>query len=171
MYSLRIRAPLVAQVAGVIPNVLAPPLQSLRHAGERFQVFAPLAPRVSLATMAEVKKIFCDVPIAVRQLVSHIYLAGVTSACQRKLLVESSVGWLSRTSRRKTPFRFTTFFSCLLFAFNFLGFQRSLAERERTLCRFPVFQNCFQNSLGRSDEFFMSKKLPKYCPEEVTPLR
>ena len=42
--------------------------------------------------MADVKKNICDDRIAVRQLVSHIYLAGTARACQRKLLVESSVG-------------------------------------------------------------------------------
>ena len=161
MYSLRIRAPLVAQVAGVIPNVLAPPLHSLRHAGERFQPFAPLAPRVSLATMAEVKKNFCDDRIAVRQLASHMYLAGTARACQRKLLVESSVGWLSRISRRKSPFRFTTFFSCLLFAFNFLEFQRSLAERERTLCRCSELLSEWFGSVGR---VFYERKTTELLP-------
>ena len=161
MYSLRIRAPLVAQVAGVIPNVLAPPLQSLRHAGERFQVFASLAPRVSLATMAEVKKNFCDDLIAVRQLVSHIHLAGTASACQRKLFEESSVGWLSRISRRKSPFRCTTFFSCLLFAFNFLECQRSLDERERTLCRCSELLSEWFGSVGR---VFYERKTTEILP-------
>ena len=161
MYSLRIRAPLVAQVAGVIPNVLAPPLHSLRHTGERFQPLPPLAHRVSLATMAEVKKNFCDVRIAVRQLVSHIHLAGTASACQRKLLVESSVGWLSRISRRKSPFRFTTFFSCLLFAFNFLEFQRSLDERERTLCRCSELLSEWFGSVGR---VFYERKTTELVP-------
>ena len=113
MYSLRIRAPLVAQVAGVIPNVLAPPLQSLRHAGERFQVFANFLHRVSLATMAEVKKIFCDDRIAVRQLVSHIHLAGTARACQRKPPEESSVLVGCQEDRDAIcSLRFATLFSC-----------------------------------------------------------
>jgi len=161
LYSLRIRAPLVAQVAGVIPNVLAPPLHSLRHTGERFQVFAPLAPRVSLATMAEVKKNFCDVRIAVRQLVSHIHLAGTASACQRKLLVESSVGWLSRISRRHSAIPIHDFFSCLLFAFNFLEFQRSLDERERTLCRCSELLSEWFGSVGR---VFYERKTTEIVP-------
>ena len=161
MYSLRIRAPLVAQVAGVIPNVLAPPLHSLRHTGERFQVFAPLAPRVSLATMAEVKKNFCDDLIAVRQLVSHIHLAGTASACQRKLPVENSVGWLSRSRDASCSLRFTTFFSCLLFAFNFLEFQRSLDERERTLCRCSELLSEWFGSVGR---VFYERKTTEIVP-------
>ena len=111
--------------------------------------------------MAEVKKNFCDDRIAVRQLASHVYLAGVTSACQRKLLVESSVGWLSRISRRKSPFRFTTFFSCLLFAFNFLGFQRSLDERERTLCRCSELLSEWFGSVGR---VFYEQKTTELVP-------
>jgi len=131
-------------------------------------VFAPLAPRVSLATMAEVKKNFCDDLIAVRQLVSHIHLAGTASACQRKLLVESSVGWLSRISRRKSPFRFTTFFLAYFLPSTFSNFSVLWTS---VSARSAAVQNCFQNGLGRSDEFFMSEKLPNYCPEAVRRLR
>ena len=67
-------------------------VQSLRHAGARFLLLAHFLHRVSLATMAEVKKNFCDDRIAVRQLVSHIYLAGTARACQRKPPEESFVG-------------------------------------------------------------------------------
>ena len=74
VFIVRIRAPLVAQVAwshSKRPSASVA-IATVRHAGERFQVFAPLAHRVSLATMAEVKKNFCDDRIAVRQLVSII---------------------------------------------------------------------------------------------------
>ena len=100
--------------------------------------------------MAEVKKNFCDDLIAVRQLVSHIRLAGTASACQRKLPVESSVGFgCQEHLDARTSLRFATFFSCLLFAFNFLGFQRSLAERERTLWRCSELLSEWFGSVGR----------------------
>ena len=116
--------------------------------------------RVSLATMAEVKKNFCDDRIAVGQLASHVYLAGVTSACQRKLLVESSVGWLSRTSRRHLLIPLRDFFLLLLFTFNFLEFQRSLVERQRMSWR---FSELLSEWFGSVESFFT----PKYCPEAV----
>ena len=63
-----------------------------------------------------------------------------------------------RGARQVAQLRIRLFFSCFSFTymlytlsfvtFNFLEFQRSLAERERTSCRFPRFQNCFQNGLG-----------------------
>ena len=117
--------------------------------------------RVSLATMAEVKKNFCDVRIAVRQLASHVYLAGVTSACQRKLLVESSVGWLSRTSRRHSAIPNPDFLLVLLLTLNFLEFHRSLDERERTLCRFPELLSEWFGSVGR---VFYERKTTEILP-------
>ena len=62
------------------------------------------------------KKNFCDDRIAVRQLVSHVYLAGTARACQRKPPEkESSVGWLSRTSRRDLVIAICDFLFLLLF--------------------------------------------------------
>ena len=99
--------------------------------------------------MAEVKKNFCGDRIAVRQLASHMYLAGTASACQRKLLVESSVGWLSRISRRHSAIPNPDFLLLLLLTLNFLEFHRSLDERERTSCRFPEVLSEWFGSVGR----------------------
>ena len=117
--------------------------------------------RVSLATMAEVKKNFCGDRIAVRQLASHMYLAGTASACQRKLLVESSVGWLSRTSRRHSAIAIFDFLLLLLLTLNFLEFHRSLDERERTLCRCSELLSEWFGSVGR---VFYERKTTEILP-------
>jgi len=57
--------------------------------------------------------------------------------------------------------RFTTFFSCLLFAFNFLEFQRSLDERERTLCRCSELLSEWFGSVGR---VFYERKTTEILP-------
>ena len=111
--------------------------------------------------MVEVKKNFCDDRIAVRQLASRVYLAGVTSACQRKLLVESSVGWLSRTSRRHSAIAIFDFLLLLLLTLNFLEFHRSLDERERTSCRFPELLSEWFGSVGR---IFYEQKTAEILP-------
>ena len=64
-----------------------------------------------------------------------------------------------------------TFDFALLLLFHLqlsLEFQRSLAERELTLWRCSELLSEWFGSVAR---VFMSKNLPKYCPEEVTPLR
>ena len=59
------------------------------------------------------------------------------------------------------PLRFTTFFSWLLFAFNFLEFHRSLDERERTSCRFPELLSEWFESVGR---IFYEQKTAEILP-------
>ena len=92
--------------------------------------------------------------IAVRQLVSTIQLAGTARACQRKPPEESSVGWLSRTSRRKNIIAICDFIFLLLFH---LQLSRISSFFASVSARAAAFQNCFQNGLGRSNEFFRSE--------------
>ena len=61
----------------------------------------------------------------------------------------------------RTSLRFATFFSCYFFTFNFLEFHRSLAERERTSCRFPELLSEWFGSVGR---VFYERKTTELLP-------
>ena len=102
------------------------------------------------------------------------YRCATACVAHKTYILPEPRGLVSASSLRKVPLvgcqehrdaiwslRFATSFSCYFFTFNFLEFHRSLAERERTSCRFPELLSEWFGSVGR---VFYERKTTELVP-------